>query len=75
MLFDNDEKRARKLIDTLRSITGKSGTDVFIHLEDDILKVKVWEFGKKLLGTKINLEKITEMTHDEVSYVLLNAIK
>ena len=73
-MFNTDEKKARKVIDTLISLKGENGVDTFINLGEEYLKVRIEQYGKKLLSTKFNLDNLTEMTHDEVSYVLFESV-
>lgn len=70
-----DEKKARNVITTLMGFEGKPGVDVMLNLEEDIIKVNIERYGKKLVSTKIDTRKISEQTNDELTYWLFNWLR
>lgn len=73
-LFMTDEQKAWKAVDILRSIGGDPGTDVMIHLEEDYLRLHIKKMGKTVFKVKLNMMKLTEQAHDELSYVIFDRI-
>lgn len=67
-----DEKKARNVITTMMGLEGKPGVDVMLSLKDDVIKVNIERYGKRLVSTKIDTRKISEQTNDELTYWLFS---
>lgn len=63
-----DEKKAKKLVKVITGLENKPGVDLMIELKEDDMKAVVSKYGRKILTTQFNMEKISERTMDEVSY-------
>lgn len=71
-MFNN--VKAREVIDTLTSLKGKGGIDTFFELKEEYVKVRIQDHGKTVLVHKINMDKLSEQNHDELSFMLMNAL-
>ena len=68
-----DEEKARELIDMLSSLEGKQA--LLVDFQEDGVKVIVFEQGKKLISQKVDMSKLSETTHDELSNAVLHAFE
>lgn len=66
--------KAKEVIDTMNSLKGKGGIDTFFELKEDFVKVLIQDHGKTVLTHKIDMSKLTEQNHDELSYMLMSSL-
>lgn len=75
--MNTDEKKAQKAIDTIKSLRGKPGVDIYVNLAElhnDSIRIDVWEYNKKILSNKINMMNISENIRDDLSHVAVRSL-
>ena len=72
-----DEKKAQKVINTIRSLREKPGVDIYVDLtalHNELIKVDIEQYGKEILLTKINMKKLSEKTRDDLTYAAVDSL-
>lgn len=66
----SDEEKARKVIEKMEKLKDNPGLYTYIKLDGDFIDIEIHKFDKKVLSKRINMMNLSEMTHDELTYVL-----